>query len=392
MGPDCGTAIINGIGFGFANRVRRGTIGLVGASGTGLQAIASRIHELGAGISHALGAGGRDLSQEVGAVSAHQALDLLARDEETEVIVLVSKPPAPRVASELLAAARNTGKPVIVDFFGYAPPTAELPGLGFATSLSQAAELAVSLLKKGVRSKIQESVTLPLGKYLRGLFAGGTLALEAQLGLRPLLAPLYSNIPVEGVESLSDPAKSRGHTILDLGADEFTVGRLHPMIDPQLRIERLRQEAEDPEVGVILLDVVLGEGSHPDPAAELAPVVDEIHRQRDIEIVIVVVGTDEDPQELAAQIGRLSAAGAAVFPTVSDAVAHIASRFEAVAGESGAPVPLEAITAPLAAINVGLEIFFDSLISQGAQATQVEWRPPAGGDERLQSILEKMKA
>ncbi len=392
MGPDCGTAIINGIGLGFANRVRRGTVGLVGASGTGLQAITSTIHELGAGVSHALGTGGRDLSQEVGAVSAHQALDLLGRDEETEVIVLVSKPPAPHVVSELLAAARGTGKPVIVDFFGYAPPTAELPGLTFATSLDEAAKLAVSLSKKGVQKTAQDTAGLPKGKHLRGLFAGGTLALEAQLALRPLLAPLYSNIPIEGIESLADPAKSLGHAILDLGADELTVGRLHPMIDPQLRIQRLRQEAEDPEVGVILLDVVLGEGSHSDPAAELAPVVDEIQRLREIEIVVVVIGTDEDPQELAAQIDRLTATGAMVFPTISDAVGHAASRFGAPAGENEKPVALEAINEPLAAINVGLETFYESLTTQGAQAIHVEWRPPAGGDDRLQSILEKMKA
>ena len=148
MGPDCGTAIINGIGLGFANRVRRGAIGLVGASGTGLQAITSRIHELGEGVTHAIGTGGRDLKSEVGAVTMHQALDVLAHDPDTRVIVIVSKPPAPDVATRLLARARSVGKPVVVDFIGYAPPGRQLENLHFATTLSEAAEMATQLLGK----------------------------------------------------------------------------------------------------------------------------------------------------------------------------------------------------------------------------------------------------
>src|SRR5215207_9443547 len=143
MGPDCGTAIINGVGLGFANRVRRGAIGLVGASGTGTQADTSHIHNLGGGISHAIGTGGRDLKSDVGAITAHQALDLLARDDETKVIVLVSKPPSPDVATQLISAAQATGKPAVIYFIGYPPPARKIGDLHFAISLSEAAELAV---------------------------------------------------------------------------------------------------------------------------------------------------------------------------------------------------------------------------------------------------------
>jgi FdrA protein len=373
MGPDCGTAIVGGVGLGFANRVRRGPIGLVGASGTGLQAIVSHIHALGSGISHALGTGGRDLSAEVGGITARQALDLLGRDPETRVIVLVSKPPAPEVASRLLAAARATGKPVVVNFLGFATPLRRLGALRFAASLREAAELATGL---GVEKDEKDGRNVR-GGFLRGLFSGGTLAYETRLGLETFLGPIGSGA---------------GHAIVDLGADEFTVGRLHPMIDLDLRLRRLRQEAADPEVGMILLDVVLGDGAHADPAGELAPAIERALAERDgeLEIAALVVGTAEDPQNLSEQIATLSRAGARVCRTVDELV-ELAWRRFGIEEEAGSPVPREAIEGPLAAINVGLESFYDSLVAQGAQAVQVEWKPPAGGNEKLASILARMK-
>ncbi|MEM7357331.1 MAG: acyl-CoA synthetase FdrA, partial [Acidobacteriota bacterium] len=321
MGPDCGTAMIAGVGLGFANRVRSGAIGLIGASGTGLQSVSCRIDALGAGISHAIGTGGRDLHAEVGAVTALQGLDVLARDSATQVIGLISKPPAPAVASRLLAAAQAVGKPVVVCFIGYPPPGRKLGRLHFASSLDEVAELAVGLLTASgeVNERVAAGGPDPGGE-LRGLFAGGTLAYEALLGLRTFLQPLASNIGMDGVEPLADSARSEGHTVLDLGEDEFTVGRLHPMMDQELRLRRLRQEAEDPAVGTILLDVVLGFGSHVDPAAELAPVIEEILARREIEILCIVLGTEEDPQDLAGQIDRLSEAGARIFRDTAAAV------------------------------------------------------------------------
>jgi FdrA protein len=398
MGPDCGTAMINGVGLGFANRVRRGAIGLVGASGTGLQAITSRIHELGAGVSHAIGTGGRDLKSEIGAVTAHQALDVLARDPDTNTIVIVSKPPAPDVATRLLNAARAIGKPVVVDFIGYAPPGRRSGNLHFATTLSEAAEMATQLAKGDWRLEIASESPAPQGRfavsslYLRGLFSGGTLAYEVMLMLQATLHPLFSNTPITHDQLLTDPFHSQAHTIIDLGGDEFTVGRLHPMIDNDLRIRRLRQEAANPEVGIILLDVVLGEGAHPDPASELAPVIKEVIRNSRLGIVAIVIGTEDDPQGLTSQVTQLTEAGAVVFRTTNEAVEYVARRLSRFESNAVPAVALDRFSqAPLTAINVGLESFYVSLKAQGANAVHVDWRPPAGGNEKLASILAKMK-
>jgi len=444
MGPDCGTAIVGGVGFGFANRVARGPVGLVAASGTGLQAVTCGLHERGVGISHALGTGGRDLSGAIGAATTLQALDLLSRDPETEVIVLLSKPPDPEVAAAVLAAARRAGKPVVVDFLGQvsldqgAPTTNQEP-LHFAASLDDAAAVAARLAgRPGDSDRASTAETgeeqLPPtddtggGSYLRGLFSGGTLAFEALLGLRTFLAPIASNVTLAGVEPATDLMHSQGHTLLDLGADDFTVGRLHPMMDPDLRLRRLRQEAADREVGAVLLDVVLGDGSHADPAGELATTIAEIRGERPLAVAVILLGTDLDPQGMEDQRQRLEEAGARVFAHVGPAVEWLRRtlptedrppRVGAVpaAGGAGDPgrdgagslagdsataptggdatatteVPLTALTAPPAVLNVGLEVFYDSLEAQGARAVQVEWRPPAGGNEKLLALLERMK-
>ena len=406
MGPDCGTAIVNGVGLGFANRVRRGPIGLVAASGTGLQQVSARLHQLESGITHALGTGGRDLSQAVGAVTARQGLDLLSRDPETRVIVLVSKPPSPEVAGELLKAARSAGKPVVVDFIGHAPSARQVDNLHFATTLDETADLAVQLATSTPAAQSAPDLGLerfaPGQRYLRGLFSGGTLAYEALLILQDYLPAVYSNAPLPlGKDCrLADSLVSQAHTIVDLGEDEFTVGRLHPMMDNDLRIRRLQQEADDPEVAVLLLDVVLGYGAHPDPAGELAPAIARARSRaaeagRHLEVVAVVVGTDEDPQGLAAQVQQLEEAGARVHTSNEAAVRHIGRLLQSLNPISNLqapkPVNLSVLHQPLAAINVGLESFAESLEAQGAPVIQVDWRPPAGGNEKLMAILERMR-
>ncbi len=412
MGPDCGTAIVNGMGLGFANKVRRGPIGLVAASGTGLQQVSARIHQLGGGITHALGTGGRDLSELVGAVTAHQGLDLLRRDPQTEVLVLISKPPSARVADRLLHAARSAGKPVVVDFIGYCPPSRQTDNLHFASTFDEAAEMAVQLAegatKAGTRPTADPDQALALEQfapgqqYLRGLFSGGTLAYEALLLLQDYLPAVYSNVPLKKEHRLTNSLVSQEHTIIDLGEDEFTVGRLHPMMDNDLRIRRLQQEALDPQVAVILLDVVLGFGAHPDPAGELAPAIAQARAVaqeagRFLEVVAVVVGTDEDPQDLHTQMQQLVGAGAHVETSNDAAVRYAGRLLQALtpAAPAGAdmppPVDLSVLKQPLAALNVGLESFAASLRAQDAAVLQVDWRPPAGGDERLMAILEKMR-
>jgi FdrA protein len=389
MGPDCGTAIVNGVGLGFANRVRRGPIGLVAAAGTGLQQVSARIHQLGSGITHALGTGGRDLSQSVGAVTARQGLDLLSRDPETRVIVLISKPPSPAVADELLRAAQAN--------------------LHFAITLDEAANLAVQLAARGTRDERRTTKDLEVTDpdrfasgqcYLRGLFSGGTLAYEALLILQDYVPAVYSNVPLDKEYRLANSMVSQEHTIVDLGEDEFTVGRLHPMMDNDLRIRRLQQEAGDPEVAVILLDVVLGYGAHPDPAGELVAAIAKARARaeeagRHLEVVAVVVGTDEDPQDLKAQVQQLKAAGAQVETSNEAAVRYAGQLVQALNPTSNLPPPtsvdLAVLHQPLAAINVGLESFTESLMAQDAPVIQVDWRPPAGGNEKLMAILERMR-
>jgi FdrA protein len=362
--------------------------------------VTARIHQLGGGITHALGTGGRDLSEPVGAITALQALDLLRRDPATEVIVLISKPPARRVAEQLVAAARASGKLVVIDFIGYRPSEHTPGNVYFAPTLDAAAELAVKLAGLGIGPAVEpgRSPFAPGQRWLRGIFSGGTLAYEAQLLLRNYAPTIYSNAPLDKANLLPEATRSLEHTIIDLGEDEFTVGRLHPMLDNDLRSKRILQEASDPTVAVLLLDVVLGHGAHPNPAAELAPALAHARRLaaaagRHLEIVALVVGTDGDPQALEAQVEQLTAAGVWVETACEAAVRRAGAIVAAINPSSSLPaVDLAAINAPFGAINVGLESFAASLAEQGAPAVQVEWRPPAGGNEKLMGILARLKS
>lgn len=402
MGPDCGTALINGTGLGFANQVRRGGIGIVGASGTGLQHVTSRIHQLGSGVSHALGTGGRDLSGTIGATTARQALDLLNRDRETAVIVLLSKPPADDVADDLLRTARAACKPVIIHFIGYQPghtgrKSSATDRIHFTNSLDATASLAVQLSDQHAGPNGFDGVASGR-RFLRALYSGGTLAYEALYLLQEYLPAVYSNVSLDERFRLGRATASCEHTVVDLGADEFTVGRLHPMMDNELRIARLQQEAADPETALILLDVVLGHGAHPDPASELAPAVAEAiataHRSdRKLKIVAVLVGTDEDPQDMGHQVEQLRRAGAAVETNHEEALRTVGKELQQQNRITHlAPVDLAAIGDPVVAINVGLESFKESLAAQNADVVHVDWRPSAGGNEKLAGILARMKS
>jgi len=407
MGPDCGTAIVRSIGLGFANKVRLGPIGVVAAAGTGLQQVSSRIHQLGSGMTYGIGTGGRDLSEKVGAVTFRQALEVLSRDAETKVILLVSKPPAPKVAEEVLQAARLAGKPVVVNFVGRMHATPRLENLYFANSLDNAAALAVDLANSGEGSTVANDLKLgrfaPCQRYLRGLFSGGTLAYEAQFILQDYLPQVLSNAPLNKENKLPNSLVSQAHCIVDLGEDEFTVGRLHPMMDNEMRIRRLMEDANDPEVAVIMLDVVLGYGSHSDPASELAPAIAKAtalaeKNGRHLEVVAVVTGTDEDPQNLDGQIQQLKGVGVWVETSNDKMVRYAGELLRALNKTAQSqlpagwkPVDLASLQRPTAGINVGLESFAENLAAQAAAVIQVDWRPPAAGNEKLMGILERMK-
>ena len=391
MGPDCGTAIINGIGFGFANRVRRGRIGVVGASGTGIQAITSALHRNGEGISQAIGTGGRDLKDVIGGITMLQGIELLAQDDETECIVIVSKPPSPAVASNIIAIALQIDKPVVINFIGYVAPAQSLKNIYFAQSLDDAAGIAIGCVNLAIAD--YSHVTAANG-YLRGLFSGGTLAYEAARVLQVLIEPLHTNFAIGAALPLDDVMHSQAHTIIDMGEDVFTQGRLHPMMDNTLRIQRLRREAADPECGLIMLDVVLGEGSALDPASEIAPVLEEIGSERpDMKFVVVLVGTEDDPQDYQVQRERFEQAGAHVTNSVKLGAETVGMMLLANSAEAPSPSqPVNPLSKSLSAINVGLESFHDSLIDQGADSIHVEWKPPAGGNEKMMALLAKLKA
>ena len=258
MGPDCGTAIVNGIPLGFANKISKGNIGIIAASGTGLQQVTCLIDRWGAGVSQAIGTGGRDLSNKVGGSTMLACIDALAADNNTEVIVLISKPPSMDVANKVLERAAKTDKPVVVNFLG---STLEMPsdaGLTKAETLESAAHKAVQLVGIEVQTPARHLVTteelITLAdklsvsqKYVRGLYSGGTFSYEAMILLTKMLGPIHSAAPLVSEHKLDDPWQSSEHTILDLGGDVFTRGRPHPMIDQRLRNERILQEAMDPE-------------------------------------------------------------------------------------------------------------------------------------------------
>lgn len=326
MGPDCGTAIIGNIALCFANAVRKGNIGIVGASGTGSQEISVRIHEFGGGITQLIGTGGRDLSEEVGGIMMLDGIKALEEDEATKVIVLVSKPPAPSVEEKVLAQIKLCTKPVVVWFVGGDEEKVTKAGGHFA-KMSKEAALKAVLLAGADESKLNKrALNLPLieevrtklkpeQKYIRGLFSGGTLCDEAMHIAMEKFDDVYSNIQRDAEFRLKDIKVSQSHTFIDFGDDQFTQGKPHPMIDPSTRIERFIQEAKDPSVGVIVMDFVLGFGAHEDPVGAMLPAIIEAkqlaeNEGRHLEIIGYILGTELDSQNIEGQINKLLAAGA----------------------------------------------------------------------------------
>lgn len=335
MGPDCGTAIIDGAPLGFANVVRRGAIGIVAASGTGLQQVSCLIDAAGCGVSQAIGTGGRDLDSRIGGITTMRAITSLGADPDTKVIVLISKPPAPDVARIVLEHAVATGKPVIACLLGHTPEGPGLSGVSFASTLEEAAQLAVTAAGATAAQPgglIDASLPGLNGdrRYLRALYSGGTFCYEALTMLGGTLDGVHSNTHSAGIQTLNDPWTSAAHTVLDLGDDLFTRGRPHPMIDHRLRNDRILSEAEDPDTAVILFDVVLGHGSHEDPGAAMAPTLSAVPSQKNGGPVLLgfVCGTGGDPQGLARQREAMADLGVLLADNNAQAVRTAAAILE----------------------------------------------------------------
>ena len=334
MGPDCGTAILNGKGIGFANKVAGGNIGLVAASGTGLQEVTCLLDALGLGITQAIGTGGRDLREAVGARTMLQALGLLLEDAATEIIILISKPPAKSVVDKILARLAGAKKKIILCFIGFEPDMAP-PGVIMTSTLEEAAFQAASF--HGKKPEIlhseaelaewsrQAKLKLSAGqKIVRALYAGGTLCYEAMHVLGKRLGPLYSNTPLVKEYKISDAMIKGKHSAIDLGDDEFTMGRPHPMIDGTIRNEYIAAVAKDSETAVLLVDVVIGYGAGEDPAGDLAPVLVAAQKTaasigNNLPIVAYVCGTNKDEQNKEDQQKKLREIGVMVAATNAEA-------------------------------------------------------------------------
>ena len=355
LGPGAGTSIINGVAIAFANAVRRGPIGIVAAAGTGLQEVSTLIHRMGLGVSQGLGVGGGDVKDYVGGIMTKLAFKMLDQDPETSVLTFVSKPPDQATMESILGfLSDETSKPIVLGIMGKVDlkiPENLRGRTLVARTLHATALGSVKLVDEGLYSKRHENLTIPFDtlreklapyweklsekqKYIRGLFTGGTLTSEALMLMDALGLEMYSNAPLKGQKKLEDPFKSVQNTIVDLGEEEFTAGRAHPMIDPTIRRIRLIEEAKDPETAVVLMDFVLGYGSNPDPVGAHLDAIKkakEIARNQGNELIFVayVLGVEEDPQRMSDQVAKLEKAGVIVMPTnamASLSAALIASR------------------------------------------------------------------
>ena len=350
MGPDCGTAILNGAVLGFANVCRRGRIGIVGASGTGIQEISSLVHQLGGGISQAIGTGGRDLSEAVDGRMTRFGIEALGSDPGTDVIVVVSKTPSPTVADKVIQALAATGKSGVIHFIGgrteeltdkvgttatladaalaavaksdidigEASRLAHLPAFsGIPTAFSATAEKAKQLAPEAsteISSETGISQRAPAGARVVGLYCGGTLCQETWNILHEAGFDVRSNVAGDAAKKIHPEDQEAGHVVWDLGDDAFTVGKPHPMIEPSLRDERVAEAGEDPTIGIVLADCVIGYGAHENPAGSLADAATrafDCARKdgRNLTILASVTGTDQDPQNLVRQRKILEDAG-----------------------------------------------------------------------------------
>ncbi|UXS57743.1 acyl-CoA synthetase FdrA [Staphylococcus delphini] len=407
MGPDCGTGIIHSVPLAFTNIVKEGNIGLVGASGTGIQEVTTIIDREGTGVTNAIGTGGRDLSTEIGAITMLDSIKALNQDPKVKVITVISKPPAKEVKDKVLNVLRNIEKPVVTLFLGDMPTYHE-PGIYHAYTLEEAARVSVQL-SNGEVPNFKPSILTDIdvnfvdGQIgIKGFYSGGTLAYEAAM----LINHTLKNTKSEKQEGYM--LKTEAHAVIDLGDDIYTQGKPHPMIDPEKRIEMLEAAIEDETTAVILLDDVIGNGSHDDMASELAPTISKViqhakDRGRNIVVLATVVGTEQDHQGYQQQIDILKRAGAVICETNDQMVRtaiHLLGhdvqqpeREEKVFDKEAVNLTvsdeiIQLLNVKPSIINIGLKSFSEAIRDSGAECVQFNWKPIAGGDEKLMKVLQ----
>ncbi|HBK0428248.1 TPA: acyl-CoA synthetase FdrA [Staphylococcus pseudintermedius] len=407
MGPDCGTGIIHSVPLAFTNIVKEGNIGLVGASGTGIQEVTTIIDRERTGVTNAIGTGGRDLSTEIGAITMLDSIKALNQDPQVKVITVISKPPAKEVKDRVLNVLRNIEKPVVTLFLGD-KPTYHEPGIYHAYTLEEAARVSVQLsngevpnFKPSILTDID--VNFAEGQIgIKGFYSGGTLAYEAAM----LINHTLKNTKSEKQEGYM--LKTEAHAVIDLGDDIYTQGKPHPMIDPEKRIEMLEASIEDETTAVILLDDVIGNGSHDDMATELAPTISKAiqhakDRGSNIVVLATVVGTEQDHQGYQQQIDILKRAGAVICETndqmVRTAIHLLGHDVQQPEREEKAfdkevvdltvsDEIIQLLNVKPSIINIGLKSFSEAIRDSGAECVQFNWKPIAGGDEKLMKVLQ----
>ncbi|MBY0121242.1 acyl-CoA synthetase FdrA [Bacillus sp. S/N-304-OC-R1] len=411
MGPDCGTGILDGVPIAFANVVKKGRIGIVGASGTGIQEVSTIIDRLGEGVSHAIGTGGRDLKEPIGAITMMEGIKALENHPQTDIIVVISKPPAKAVRNEVVELLHSLSKPVVTIFIGEKPAQHE-GNIYQAYTLAETAQIAVDLARgNAIKEDYNAGDYTVAGvsltqeqRAIKGLFSGGTMASEA--------AVLISDALGLGTEIKNEEGyvlRQDGHEVVDLGDDKYTQGKPHPMIDPETRAKFIEQAAQDEKTAVILLDFVLGYGSHEDMASALLPSIQKAvahakENGRNLYVVASVCGTLNDPQDYNGHKKRLAEAGIIVKDNNNEAVRTALSivglevndvkKAHVEAEKSGREFDLTSseqvsklVNNKPTIINVGLKSFTEALIANGASVVQYDWRPIAGGNEKMRKIL-----
>lgn len=413
MGPDCGTGIIQGVPIAFTNHVAPGPIGIIGASGTGIQELTTIIDRLGEGVKNAIGTGGRDLSTEVGGITMMDMIEAMEKDDTVKVLIIISKPPAKAVRDRISDRLSNFKKPVVTLFLGEKPEYHE-ENFYHAYTLDEAARLAVGLVRGqdiaegSVEVDSSSFFAAEEKKTIKAYYSGGTLAGEAAMLIKDAL-----NLKVPPQKAEGFMLKTDGHIVVDLGDDVYTQGKPHPMIDPAKRIECMQEAIDDESTGVILLDIMLGYGSHEDMAGALLPAIIRLRDKareegRKLFFVATVCGTRRDFQGYDKAVETLKEAGVIVCENnklaVHTAIRAIGLDFEEPVKEirpkttariqktEASEKLLELLSQKPRVINVGLKSFAEVIEAFGCDVVQYDWAPPAGGNVELIKVLNFLRS